>query len=97
MVPLPFCRANDPPLAAVIGLLVDDLLGDVALATHRVDGHDGALDRQHVEQLGNGDDFVRLVRHLDPRLRGGRLCPSTRRWRAAKAETMWIAAFASFL
>ena len=49
----------------VIGLLVEDFLGDVALAAHRVDGHDGALDRHHVEQLGDGDDLVRLLRHLD--------------------------------
>ena len=42
-----------------------DLLGDVALAAHRVDGHDGAFDGHHVEQLGDGDDLVGLLRHLD--------------------------------
>ena len=34
----------------VIGLLIHDFLGDIALAAHRIDGHDGALDRHHVEQ-----------------------------------------------
>lgn len=29
---------------------VDDLAGDVALAAHRVDGDDGALDGQHVQR-----------------------------------------------
>ena len=49
----------------VVGLLVDDFRSDVALAAHRIDGHDGPLDRQHVEQLGDGDDLVGLFRHLD--------------------------------
>jgi hypothetical protein len=44
---------------------VQDFLGDVALAADRVDGDDGAFDRQQFEQLGDGDDLVRLVRHLD--------------------------------
>ena len=49
----------------VVGLLGEDFLGDVALAADRVDGDDGALDRQEIEQLGDGDDLVRFVRHLD--------------------------------
>jgi hypothetical protein len=49
----------------VIGLLLDDLLGDLALAAHGIDGYDGALDRQHIEKCRNGDDLVRFVRHLD--------------------------------
>src|SRR5258708_3388757 len=49
----------------VIGLLVEDFLGDVALAAHGVDGDDGALDRQHVEKRRDGDDLVGLVRHFD--------------------------------
>ena len=48
----------------VVGFLVHHLLGDVALAAHRVDGHDRPLDRQHVQQLGDGNDFVGLFRHL---------------------------------
>src|SRR5208337_536912 len=48
----------------VVGFLVDDFLRDVALAAHGVDGDDRALDRQHVEQGGNGDDLVRLLVHL---------------------------------
>jgi hypothetical protein len=49
----------------VIGLLLDDLLGDVALAAHGIDGHDGALDLQHIEKRRNGDDLVRFVLDLD--------------------------------
>ena len=49
----------------VVGLLVDHLLGDLALAAHRIDGHDRPLDRQHVQQFGDGDDFVGLCRDLD--------------------------------
>ena len=49
----------------VVGLLVDDLLGDGALAADRVEGDDGALDRQQVEQFGDGDDLVRFVGDLD--------------------------------
>ena len=49
----------------VVGLLVDDRLGDVALAAHGIDGHDGAFDRQHVEQLRDSADLVGLLRHLD--------------------------------
>src|SRR5436190_5344686 len=49
----------------VIGLLVDDLLSDIALATHRIDGHDRPFDRQHLQELGDGDDLVGLLRHLD--------------------------------
>ena len=49
----------------VVGLLVHDLPGDGALAAHGVDGDDGTLDGQHVEQLGDGEDLVGLVRHLD--------------------------------
>src|SRR5262245_32283365 len=49
----------------VIGFLVENFLGDVALAAHGVDGDDGAFDRQHVEKCGDGDDFVGFVRHFD--------------------------------
>jgi hypothetical protein len=49
----------------IVGSPVDDLAGDVALAAHRVDGDDGALDGQHVQQPGDGDDLVGLVGHLD--------------------------------
>src|SRR5450631_2882237 len=68
----------------VIGLLVHDLRGDFPLTTHRVNCYDGAFDRQHVEELGNRDDSFDFSATLT--------CPSTRRWRAAKAETMWIGA-----
>jgi hypothetical protein len=48
----------------VVGLLGDELLGDVALAGHRIDGYDHPLDRQHVEQLRDGVDLVGIVRDL---------------------------------
>ncbi len=44
----------------VIGLLVDDLGGDLALAAHGVESDNGAVDGQHVQQIGDGDDLVRL-------------------------------------
>jgi hypothetical protein len=49
----------------IVGLGVDDLAGDVALAADGVDGHDGAFDGQQVEQPGDGDDLVGLVGDLD--------------------------------
>jgi hypothetical protein len=49
----------------VVGLLVDHLLGDLALAAHRINGHDRPLDRQHVQKLRDSNDFVRLFRDLD--------------------------------
>src|SRR5690606_20174780 len=49
----------------VIGSSVDDLPGDLTLAAYGIDGDDGALDGQHIQEFGNGDDLVRLLRHLD--------------------------------
>ena len=49
----------------VIGALVDDLFRDVALAAHGVDGHRRAFDHQQLQELRDGDDLVRFVRHLD--------------------------------
>jgi len=49
----------------VVRFPVHDLLGDAALTSHRVERDNGALDRHHLEQRGNGDDFVRLFIHLD--------------------------------
>src|SRR5450432_362288 len=49
----------------VIGLLVDDLLRDLALAPHSVDGDDRAVDGQQVKQLRNGDDFIGFFGYLD--------------------------------
>ena len=49
----------------VIGLLVDDLLGNVALAAHGVDGDDRPLDHQHAEERRNSDDLVGFFRHFD--------------------------------
>ena len=47
----------------VVGLLVDDLARNLALASHRVDGDDRPIDRQHVEKRRNGDNLVRLLAH----------------------------------
>src|SRR3954464_15783571 len=55
--------------AAVIGLqrqeivstLRSDPRGNVLLAPHRVERHDGAVEMQGIEQLGNGGDLVRLA------------------------------------
>ena len=53
----------------VVGLVGDDLVGDLDLAAHGVDGDQGALELlglgELVEQLGNGGDLVGLLRHAD--------------------------------
>jgi hypothetical protein len=48
----------------IIGLLLDDLARDGALAAHRVNGDDRAFDRQEVEQLRDRDNLVGFFRHL---------------------------------
>ena len=48
----------------VVGFLGDDLLGDLALATHGIDGHHGPSQLQRIEQLGNGRDFIGFFLHL---------------------------------
>ena len=45
----------------VIGPAVHDLLGNLPLATHGVNGHDAALQIQQVQQLGNGGDLIGLL------------------------------------
>lgn len=45
----------------VIAAAIDDLLGDGALAVERVDGHDRALERQHLQQLRHRGDLVGLL------------------------------------
>ena len=49
----------------IVSPFVEDLARDGALAPHRVTGHDGAVDRQHVQQFRDRHDLVRLLRHLD--------------------------------
>lgn len=46
---LPFSASGCLSAPGLIGLLVDDLSRDVALAADRVDGHDRAFAGQHVE------------------------------------------------
>jgi hypothetical protein len=42
--------------------LIDDLLGDPALASfERVDGYDRAFQRQHLQQLRHGGDSLNLA------------------------------------
>ena len=36
----------------VIGLLLQDFRSNIALAPHRIDGHDGTLDGHHIEERG---------------------------------------------
>ena len=48
----------------VVGLPVDHLLRDAALAAHGADGDNRSYDLQHLRQLGDRDDFVGLRRHL---------------------------------
>src|SRR3954454_25233092 len=45
----------------VVGPLRPDPRGDVLLASHRVERHDGALKMQGVEQLGDSGNLVRLA------------------------------------
>lgn len=49
----------------VIGLLVDDLFGDGALAADGIDADNGAFDRKHLQQLGDSDDLIGLIGDLD--------------------------------
>src|ERR671916_584375 len=45
----------------VVGGLRPDPRGDVLLAAHGVERHDGAVEMQGVEKFGNGGDLVRLA------------------------------------
>jgi hypothetical protein len=47
----------------IVGALFDDSCGDGLLRSHGVDGDDGAFERQHVEQFGNGGDLIALGLH----------------------------------
>jgi hypothetical protein len=44
----------------IVATLIDDLLGDVALAVERVDGHDCVLESKQFQELGHCGDFVRV-------------------------------------
>jgi len=70
-----------------VGLFLDDLGGDIALAAHGIDGHLRTLYRQYVGQPPDGCDLVRLVRDLH--FASTSFCP------AVHAEIMRIGAFAS--
>ena len=49
----------------VVGILLDDLLGNLPLAAHRIDRDDAAGDCQSVQEFGNRSDLIRLVVDLD--------------------------------
>ena len=42
----------------IVSPALGDLLGDLSLAAHGVDGDDAAIQVQHLQQLGNGGDLV---------------------------------------
>ena len=44
----------------VVALLINHLLGDLALAIECVDGHDAALEAEHLQQFGYRRDLIRL-------------------------------------
>jgi len=48
----------------VVGLSVDDFPGNLPLAAHGVDRHHRAFDRKHIDQCGDGCDFVGFLRDL---------------------------------
>ena len=64
----------------VIGLLVDDLLGNVARAAHGVD----ETIAPSITNMPRSAGIATISLDFSATL----TCPSTRRWRAAKAETM---------
>src|SRR3954453_10725190 len=45
----------------IVGTLRPDPRGDVLLTAHGIERHDGAVEMQGVEQLGDGGDLVRLA------------------------------------
>jgi hypothetical protein len=48
----------------LIGLLFEYGLGDLTLTAHGINSDDCALNVQHFQKLGDGNDLVGLVRHL---------------------------------
>jgi hypothetical protein len=48
----------------IVGASVDDLCGNLCLSAHDVYGDDTTVERQQLQQLRNGGDFVALVIHL---------------------------------
>src|SRR5882724_5613889 len=44
----------------IVASLIDDLTGDIALTVERIDGHDAAFQREHLQELGDGRNLVRL-------------------------------------
>jgi len=68
----------------LVGLHLEDCLGDVPLTPYRVDRHNRTLDGQLSRSAGIATISLDFSATLT--------CPNTRRCRAANAETMWIGA-----
>ena len=49
----------------IVGVPLDDRLGDLGLAAHGVDGHDTARYLEQLQQLGDRGDLVGFVVDLD--------------------------------
>lgn len=47
----------------VVGLAIQNPLGDILLTTHGIERHQGIFQHQTVQQLGNGRDLVGLIVH----------------------------------
>jgi len=47
----------------VVAAALDDLLGNGFLTAHRIDRHQGAMQVQQLQQLGNSGDFIGLAVH----------------------------------
>jgi hypothetical protein len=69
--------------------MVQDWLSDVALPADRVDGDDRALDRHHLEQRRDRDDFAGFVSDCD--------LATDETLAGPEAETIWIGDFAPFV
>ena len=48
----------------VVRALLDNLRRDLALAAHRIDGNDGAFDRQQIEKFRDCCDLIGFISNL---------------------------------
>ena len=54
-------------LQHIVGLLVDDGLGDLFLAAHRIDGDGVPFEIEEFQKLRNGGDFIGFLVHRELR------------------------------
>jgi hypothetical protein len=52
------CSAAKTSSQDVIGLLIQDLLGDIALTAHGAEGYNRPFDCHHLKQCPDPDDLV---------------------------------------